>query len=126
MKTEAPRDWICRSLVRMLVTEKENYAAAAEVISGCEDTLQMHRNRIAECVETVCKPQDLERVLEDARMEISDCRSFEAEVFEYAAGVRPIKEAFNKIVIQRNLLLQEVMQAHDRWLANQAKKFKVS
>ena len=123
MPEEKPKHWISESLVRMLITELQDYKSAAEVISGCSSTFHGLANQIEAVleratVEKVSFDKDLKPLLEASRDEIQANQQWQKEVMDMLPSnlTTPITAAFNKVVIDRLKLHTLVMEAPDRYL----------
>ena len=128
--------WVSKGLVNLLVFELKNYISAAEIVSGSTDMFESYSRLIKD---TIAKTQEipagtkfheLQRILEEARTEISDHRKWQEEVFaslpqadDESGATGPLRQAFTTAAIARNKLLQDVMTAHDKYLKAQAGAF---
>ena len=130
------RRWASRALVQMFIFELKKYDSAAEVVSGSEDTFSLHSRKLAELFKAMeenpaaVKPATLKELLDSAREEIRDHQDWQREVLDNLPRVDdeegltgPLRQAFAKSSKARSELLNEVMNAQERWLDLQTALF---
>jgi len=129
---------VSRNLVAMLIDMKK-YIDAGEVVSGTIETFATYSRQLnGEIAKAQEMPSgvgclDLVRVIDTARLEINDHRSWQDEILsnlpkedDESGETGPLRQAFSKSAIARNELLQEIMNAHDKYLKAQAGAFKLT
>lgn len=130
------RRWASRSLVKMLIFEMRNYKSAAEVVSGSEDTFNLYSQKLAEMFDAMkenpeaVKAVTLQEFLGTVREDITNHQDWQREVLDNLPRVDdeegmtgPLRQAFAKSSTARAKLLQEVMEAEEKWLELQTARF---
>ena len=119
-----------RGLVHMLIHDKEmkNYNSAAEVVSGSVDVFAMCGRDIAAKVEeleidlSVVSALALQQALDEARAEITADENWQMEVIKNLPRqddqdglTGPLRQAFAKSKKAREVLLQQVNEAYEKY-----------
>jgi hypothetical protein len=109
--------WVSPRLFNLLLDQK-NYIAAAECVSGSEDTFILYSQIIVDTMEKSLMSQggnptlDLQQLLDAAKDDIQDHEKWEAELLEGLSkdnsAVEPLREAFKRVAVVREKLLREV------------------
>lgn len=130
--------WASRALVNMLIKEMKDYKAAAEVVSGAEDSFLLHSKDIGDVIAKVreqpagAAAAELKAVLDSAREDIDLHREWERDVLGSLPRVDDeegltgeLRQAFAKTATARVKLQKEVIEASEKWLDAQAQAFKM-
>lgn len=135
-KAETPKErWASQAIVKMLI-EMKSYKGAGEVVSGFEDSFLSYSRKIGELIAQAGEPQtnvlfdDMKRILDEAREDITHHRNWQQQVTETLPVqddeeglTAPLRRAFTQGDKARSALLTDVMQAHDKYLSKQAARF---